>query len=59
MAGRVMKKVSEVTRLRNRAIAIRRSEARKKWSERDVLKGVTPAMCGPDLIPNRAGKELL
>ena len=41
------------------AITIRRARARKKWTEKELLKGITPAMCGPDLIPDRAGKELI
>ena len=40
-------------------ITIRRSKPRKKWSEEQLLRGVTPEMCGPDLIPDRVGKELL
>jgi antitoxin component of MazEF toxin-antitoxin module len=40
-------------------ITIRRAKPRKKWTEQELLKGVTPAICGPDLIPDRAGKELL
>jgi len=30
------------------AITIRRARARKKWTEKELLKGITPAMCGPD-----------
>ena len=41
------------------SITIRRAKKRKKYTEKELLKGVTPAMCGPDLIPNRAGKELI
>jgi antitoxin MazE len=40
-------------------ITIRRAKARKKWTEKELLKGVTPSICGPDLIPNRRGRELL
>ena len=40
-------------------ITIRRAKPRKKWTEEELLKGVTPSMCGPDLIPDRAGRELL
>jgi len=40
-------------------ITIRRSNSRKNWTEKELLQGITPAMCGPDLIPDRAGKELL
>jgi antitoxin component of MazEF toxin-antitoxin module len=38
-------------------ITIRRAHARKRWTERELLRGVTPAICGPDLIPDRAGRE--
>ena len=31
-------------------ITISRVKARKKWTEKELLKGITPAMCGPDLI---------
>ena len=40
-------------------ITIRRASTRKKWTEAELLKGVTPALCGPDLIPDRAGRELI
>jgi antitoxin MazE len=40
-------------------ITIRRAKPRKKWTEKELLKGITPALCGPDLIPDRRGKELL
>jgi antitoxin MazE len=40
-------------------ITIRRAKPRKKWTEKELLKGVTPAICGPDLIPERRGRELL
>ena len=30
-----------------------------KWGESKLLKGVTPQICGPDLIPDRVGRELL
>ena len=46
-------------RVKGDTITIRRATARRKWTERELLKGVTPAMCGPDLIPDRAGRELL
>jgi antitoxin component of MazEF toxin-antitoxin module len=41
------------------AITIRRAKPRRKWTEAELLKGVTPGICGPDLIPDRLGKELL
>ena len=40
-------------------IIIRRAKSPKKWTEDELLKGVTPDICGPDLIPDRAGKELI
>lgn len=46
-------------RVRGDTITIRRTKARKKWTEKELLKGVTPAICGPDLIPDRAGRELI
>ena len=46
-------------RVRGDTIIIRRTKSRRKWTEKELLKGVTPAMCGPDLIPDRAGRELL
>lgn len=38
---------------------IRRAKPRKKWTEEELLKGIKPLMCGPDLIPDRVGKELI
>jgi antitoxin MazE len=46
-------------RVKGDTITIRRAKPRKKWTERELLKGVTPSICGPDLIPGRRGKELL
>ena len=46
-------------RVKSDTITIRRAKARKKWTEKELLKGVTPRMCGPDLIPDRVGKELI
>jgi len=46
-------------RVKGDTITIRRTKARKKWSEAELLKGITPAMCGPDLIPDRVGRELI
>jgi hypothetical protein len=37
----------------------RRAKVQKRWTEKTMPKGVTPAMCGPDLIPERAGRELI
>jgi antitoxin MazE len=46
-------------RIKGDTITIRRDKPRKKWTEEELLRGVTPGMCGPDLVPDRAGKELL
>ncbi len=32
---------------------------RKKWTGAELLEGVTPEMCGPEIIADRVGKELL
>ena len=40
-------------------ITISRAKTRKKWTEKELLKGVTPSMCGPELIRDRKGKELI
>ncbi len=40
-------------------ITIKRTKPRKKWTEAELLKGVTPEMCGPELIKGRVGRELL
>ena len=46
-------------RVEGDTITIQRVKPRRKWTEAELLKGVTPAICGPDLIPGRAGKELI
>jgi len=46
-------------RIKGDKITIRRGKTQRKWTEAELLKGVTPAMCGPDLIPDRAGRELI
>jgi antitoxin MazE len=51
--------VSVKVRVKNDTITISRDKSRKKWTEAELLKGVTPEICGPDLIPDRAGRELL
>jgi antitoxin MazE len=40
-------------------ITIRRAKARKKWTEAELLKGVTPNMCGPELLSVPVGREVL
>jgi hypothetical protein len=46
-------------RIQGKTVATRRAKIRKKWTEKELLKGVTPRICRPDLIPGRAGKELI
>src|SRR5881392_4104350 len=46
-------------RVKGDTITIRRANSRKKWTEKELLKGVTPAICGPDLISDRRGRELV
>jgi antitoxin MazE len=46
-------------RVKGDTITICRTKTRRKWTEKELLKGVTPAMCGKDLIPDRAGRELI
>ncbi|MGD0389801.1 MAG: AbrB/MazE/SpoVT family DNA-binding domain-containing protein [Tepidisphaeraceae bacterium] len=46
-------------RVKGGTITIRRAKIRKQWTEQELLKGVTPAICAPDLIPDRAGRELI
>lgn len=45
-------------RMRGDTITVRRAKARK-WNEKKLLKGITPAICGPDLLADRVGKELV
>jgi antitoxin component of MazEF toxin-antitoxin module len=46
-------------RIQGNTITIRRANPRKRWTERELLKEVTPAMCGPELIRDRVGRELI
>ena len=46
-------------RVKGDTITIRRASPRRKWTEKELLKGVTPSICGPDLIPERRGKEIV
>lgn len=50
---------SVCVRVKGDTITIRRAKGRKKWTEGELLKGVTPNLCGPDLVPDRKGKELI
>jgi antitoxin MazE len=46
-------------RIDGNRITICRTKTRRRWTERELLKGVRPGMCGPDLLPDRVGKELI
>ena len=46
-------------RVNRNAITIQRAKSRRKWTAKELLKGVTPEICGPDLISDRRGKELI
>ena len=46
-------------RVEGDTITIRRVKPRRKWTEKELLKGVTPSLCGPDLVPDRKGNELI
>ena len=46
-------------RVKGDTITISRIKTRKKWTEKELLKGISSSMCGPDLIPGREGKELV
>jgi len=46
-------------RVKGDTITIQRAKSRKKWTEQELLKGITPGICGPDLIPGRSGRELI
>jgi len=50
---------SVTVRVSGDTITISRAKPRKKWTEKELLQGITPDMCGPDLIPDRVGKELI
>ena len=43
----------------NDRITIRPSRRRRRYTEDQLLAGITPDRCGPDLIPDRVGRELL
>ncbi len=46
-------------RVKGDTIIIRRAKGRKNWTEEELLTGITPAICGPELITTRAGKEII
>jgi antitoxin MazE len=45
-------------RIKADSIVIQRRKPRKKWTEEELLSGVTPDMCGPELIKGSVGKEV-
>jgi antitoxin MazE len=45
--------------VKNGVMTIRKAKQRKRWTEAELLKGITPDVCGPDLIPDRMGRELI
>jgi antitoxin MazE len=45
--------------IKGESITIKRTKPRKKWTEAELLEGVTPDMCGPELIKGRVGKEMI
>lgn len=46
-------------RITDGSIFLRLPHSRKIWCEEELLSGITPEICGPDLIPDRVGQELL
>jgi len=40
-------------------LVVHKARARKKWTEAELLQGVTPEICGPDLLPDAVGKEIV
>jgi antitoxin component of MazEF toxin-antitoxin module len=46
-------------RVHNGKITVSRLKQQKIWTEQKLLKGITRAICGPELIPNRRGKEII
>jgi len=58
-AGRTAAWIDEMSPRLKREIErrLRRAKPRKAWTEKELLKGVTPAMCGPDVIRDRKGRE--
>jgi antitoxin component of MazEF toxin-antitoxin module len=48
-----------IVTVRGDTFNVRRVRSRRKCSEIELLNGVTPSMCGPDLVPDRAGNELI
>jgi antitoxin MazE len=41
------------------AITIRRAKPRRKYSEAELLNDITPALYGPDLVPDSVGREII
>ncbi len=48
---RLKESQSVIVRVNGDTITISRAKVRKKWTEKELLRGITPEMCGPDLIP--------
>jgi len=46
-------------RIEGETPAVGKQTKRKKWTEAELLEGVTPDRCGPEIIAGRVGKELL
>ena len=46
-------------RIKGDTITIKRTKERKKWTEAELLKGVTPDLCGPEMFAAPVGKEIL
>jgi antitoxin component of MazEF toxin-antitoxin module len=44
--------------IKAKSIVIQRSKPRKKWTEEELLRGITPNFCGPELIHGSVGKEV-
>ena len=40
-------------------IMIRRRRCRRRWTEKELLEGITPDLCGPCLIADRRGGEII
>jgi antitoxin component of MazEF toxin-antitoxin module len=40
-------------------IDVKETKTRKRWTEAELLEGVTPDLCGPELISGRVGREIL
>ena len=50
---------SIVVQVKADSITIRRAKARKHYTEKELLKGVMPAIAGPEIIRDRRGREAI